>query len=78
MAEEPQLPVAEIHQGLQAEEGCVADEGTGARYQSGTPPEVVEEPQGLVCEAPEEDEWPGLQAPHWEGQVGAQKPLLLP
>ena len=56
MAEEQQVPVAPLHQGLQAEEGCVGDEGTGAWHQSGPPSEVVEELEGLVRQAPQEDE----------------------
>ena len=56
----------------------MANEGRGAQNQCGTPPEMVEEPEGLVREAPQEDEWAGPQAPDREGQVGAQQPLLLP
>ena len=69
--------MAAFHQGLQEEEGCVGNQGRGARDQFGTPSEMVEEPKRLVREAPQEEEWPGQQAPHREGPMGAQKPLLL-
>ena len=77
MAEGQQLPLDAQQEGLQAEEGCLGDEGPRAGDQRGAPRTVVERSKGLVCEDLQEDQWPGDQDAHREGDLGAAALWLL-
>ena len=77
MVEVQPLPVAPLHQGLLPQEIRLGRQGQGAWRIIAAPSELVEEHQGLVRQAPEEEQRPGSQDPHVPGQVDPDQPLLL-
>ena len=77
MAEGQLLPLDAQQEGLQAEEGCLGDEGPRAGDRCESPRAVVERTKGLVCEALQKDQWPGDQDAHREGDLGPAALWLL-
>ena len=77
VAEGQQLPLDAQQEGLQAEEGCLGDDGPRAGDQRGAPRTVVERSKGLVCEDLQEDQWPGDQDAHSTEDLGAAALWLL-